>query len=81
LDDETGEAWVHLDTMNGEAGRPQRTLSGRDEPVHGGAGQAEEVEVASLALNVAAGDQRGASGEGEVLCLLEACDDPGDPLL
>ena len=51
--------------MNCEAGRPQRTLGGRDEPVHCGAGQAEEVEVASLALNVAAGDQRGASARAK----------------
>lgn len=80
-DDETGEAKVHLDAFDLEAGSSQRALGGRNEAIDGFTRQAEEVEVARLAINVPAGDQGGSAGESELLCLLETRDDLRDLLL
>lgn len=81
LDDEAREARVFLDVVDDQASLSQRPVGGRDEPIDGGGCETEEVEVAGLPLDVAAGDERGAAGEGEVLRFLEAGDDLSDPLL
>ena len=44
-------------------------------------GQSEEVEIASLALDITADDHRAAAGESEVPCLIQAGDDLCNPLL
>jgi hypothetical protein len=67
LDDQPREARVHLDAVYGEPGVSECSVDRRDEPVDGLSGQAEEVEVARLSLDVAAGDQRGAAREREFL--------------
>jgi hypothetical protein len=81
LDDQASEARVPLNVVHDESGILQSPFDGREEPVDGGGCESEEVEVARLAANVTANDQRRAAGEREALRFLEAGDDLRDPLL
>jgi len=58
FDDQAGEAGVHLDVVDNETRLAERSLNGREKPIDSSLCQAEEVEVASVALDVAADDQR-----------------------
>ena len=64
-----------------EPGILQSTFDGWNEPVDSVGCESEEVEVARLAANVTANDQRGTAGEREALRFLQAGDDLGDALL
>jgi hypothetical protein len=55
---------------------PDQISGPRSRPVDRSAGQAEEVEVAGLSLNIAAGNQCRSAGECEVFRFLQAGDDP-----
>lgn len=81
LDDQTCEASVYLNGMDDEACLAERAISCRYEPIHRGGGQAEEVEIACLPLDVAAKDERSTTGEREAVGFLEPGDDLGDLLL
>jgi hypothetical protein len=81
LNDETCEAGVHLQSVDGESSLAQRAVDRRDEPVDRLRRQAEEVEVAGLPLHLAAGDEGSAAGECESLRLFQAGDNLRDPLL
>jgi len=70
-----------VDSLDDEPGILQSTLDGWEEPVDSAGCESEEVEVARLAANVAADDQRGAAGEREAFRFLEAGDDLGDLFL
>ena len=64
-----------------EPGILQSAFDGREKPIYRIGGESEEVEVARLPANVAAEDQRGATGEREAFRFLEAGDDLGDLFL
>ena len=81
LDDQSCKSRVDLDAVDGEAGCAESSVDGGDKPVNGLRSEAEEVQVAGLSLNVAAGDEGGAAGKREFARLLEAGDDPRDLLL
>ena len=81
LDDHAGEARVVLYVADGEAGGAQGTVDRRNESVDGSSVETEEVEVTGSPLDIAARDQSGTAGEGEVRRLVEACDDLGNLLL
>jgi hypothetical protein len=81
LYDEAGKARVHLDAIDLEPSGSKRALGGGNETIHGLTREAEEVEVARLAPDVAARDQRSSTSEGKLPCLLEARDDLRDLLL
>ena len=66
LDDESGESGTDLNSLDAEACTPERRLHGREQPIDRFNGQAEEVEIPSLAVHISAGDQGGAAGEREV---------------
>lgn len=59
----------------------QSSIHGRNEPVDSVGRESEEVEVARLAANVAADDQRRAAGEREALGFRQAGDDLGNLFL
>ena len=67
--------------MHDEPGIVQSPVDRRNEPVDCVGRESEEVEVARLAVNVAAEDQRPTAREYEALRFLEAGDDRGHLLL
>lgn len=71
-DEESGESGVDLDALDGEAGCLERVLCSRNQPVDSLTGESEEVEVARLALDTPARDQRRPTGEREPVRLVQA---------
>lgn len=66
LDAEAGEAGADVDALDAEPGGFECVLDCGEEAVDGVGCEAEEVEVAGSALDVAVDDQGGSAGEGEV---------------
>lgn len=64
-----------------EPGSLQSSIDGRNEPIDSVGCESEEVEVARLAANVAADDQRRTAGEREAFGFRQAGDDLGDLFL
>ena len=79
--DESGETRAHLDVVDDETGVAKRPVDSGDEPVDRSCTEAEEVEIAGLTFDVAAGDQRGPAGEREAFGFLQVGDDLGDLFL
>lgn len=77
-DEKPCEAGIHLDALDGEAGRLERAFCGRNQPVDRLTGKAEEVEIARLALDFVARDQRRSASERESFGLVQTRDDLRD---
>jgi len=70
-----------LDPAHGEPGVAEGTVDDGEEPINGGGGGTEEVEIACLPFDVAACDECRAACEREAFRFLEAGDDRRDLLL
>jgi hypothetical protein len=81
LNGEASETGVLLKAVDDKTGFAEGTVDGRNEPVDSFRRRTEEVEIAGLSMNVAAGDQGGAAGECEAFRFLKTGDDLGDLLL